>query len=423
MRTYKESKLGNGLKIISSYIPQTEAVNISIWFKAGSRYEKEDEKGYAHLFEHLIFSGNSKYKNNFEIASVVERRGGYINGWTSRSYIYFEIKVAAKYAEEMFQLLSDMVTHPLLRAEDLKKDREIVIREIHRNKDSPARWSGKLAYAKVFEGHPLANDPLGSEKSVLEADINRLKSYYTRFFTPERAAIITAGGLKHQIVEELTEKYFASWRSSVSIEETQEAVPLPKSSNHFFEKRGTQETYLHFNYLTSGVKFEEENAALDILSDYLGLGMSGLLSRELREKKKLVYSVFTHATKYLDAGVFNINTSTKDPEKVIETVLSIINELEKDFNKKAVETMKIKTINNYKLINSVNPISTRPLGEGFVLHNRMYTTDEHISLLEKVTIDRLTEVTRKYLTSKNLFLVALGPRDIDVSFAKDEIHR
>src|SRR3989344_1608204 len=180
MITYKESSLFNGLRVITKNTPGVDAVAISVWFRAGSRYENKDELGYAHLFEHFLFSGNNKYPTSRDIAEAVEIRGGSIGGWTSKNAVYFGAGTVVEYTEEVFDILSHLILQPLLREEDLEKDKKIIIREMHRRRDDPAGWAAMLANTKTFGNHSLAHNPLGSEESILGADIIRLKDYYEK---------------------------------------------------------------------------------------------------------------------------------------------------------------------------------------------------------------------------------------------------
>ncbi len=409
MKIHKITILDNGLKIITSYAPQSEGVCVSLWLRAGSRYENKDEYGFSHLFEHLLFSGNSKYKNNFEIASAIEGRGAKINGTTGLDYIFFDIESVIEYVENAFDVLSHLILTPLLKEKDLEKDKEIVLREINRNKDNHTTWVSRLAYMKNFEGHPLANNPLGFEESVLKADITKLKNYYKKFFVPERAALIVAGGLTHLNVEKLAEKYFGKWYSGNDISSEINIPLLPRKKEcSFFEKREIKETHIRFNYLIGGVNRDEDNAALEIIADYLGYGMSSFLNQELREKRKLVYSISSQFQIFSDAGIFGIGTSTNNPEEVIHIVKGIMENLEQYLAKQNIEEMKTKMINLYKL-QGIDPLYIRTLGRGFILRNTLFTTEDYISIIKNVTKKQLIKVSKEYLSPNNLLIVSLGP--------------
>jgi len=412
MKTYKITILDNGLKIITDYTPQMDGACVSLWLKTGSRYENNDEQGFAHLFEHLLFSGNDKYKNNFEIASAVESKGAKINGRTGRDYIFFDIRSVIEYAENAFDVLSHLVLNPLLKEEDLEKEKKIVLREMHRAKDDNAKWATRLAYMKNFEGHPLANDPLGLEKNVLEADLEKLKKYYKKAFVPEKAALIITGGLTHPQAEKLAEKYFGKWRRANNELQKEYAQSLQRENEcSFFEKREIKETHLRFNYLIPGVKCDEDNAAIEVIANYIGHGMSTLLHQELREKNKLVYSVSSHLQIFFDAGIFSIGTSTRNAEEVISLVKEIMGKLGQYLAKQNLDEMKMKTINLRRLQDIDDPLFVRNLGQGFILRDALFTTEDYISLIKGVTMEQLITVANKYFSLDNLSIVVLGPKD------------
>jgi len=412
MKTYKISILDNGLKIITDYTPQMEGVCVSVWLKTGSRYENSGEQGFAHLFEHLLFSGNDKYKNNFEIASAVENSGAKINGHTGRDYIFFDVESVIEYAENAFDVLSHLILNPLLKKKDLEKDKKIVLREIHRNKDDNAKWATRLAYMKNFDGHPLANDPLGSEENVSGADLEKLKKYYKTAFVPGKAALIIRGGLTHSQAEKFAEKYFGKWQGASNEPQKGYIRPLQRKKEcSFFEKREIKETQLRFNYLVPGVKYDEDNAVIEAITNYIGRGMSTLLKQELREKKKLVYSVSLHLQIFSDAGIFSIGTSTRNVEEVVKSVKKIMGKLGQYLAKQNLNEMKTKTINLLRLQDIEDPLSVRNLGQGFILRNTLFTTEDYISFIKGVTKKQLITVAKKYFSPDNLLIVVLGPKE------------
>ena len=413
MKTYKISILDNGLKIITDYTPQMDGVCVSLWLKTGSRYENNDEQGFAHLFEHLLFSGNDKYKNNFEIASAVESKGAKINGRTGREYIYFDVESVIEYAENAFDFLSHLVLSPLLKEEDLRKDKKIVLREMHRDKDDNEKWAMRLAYMKNFEGHPLANYPLGLEENVLGADLGKLKKYHKTAFVPEKAALVIVGGLTHNQAEKFAEKYFGKWQRANNEPQEEHIQPLQRKKEcSFFEKREIKETHVRFNYLIPGVKCNKDNVAIEVITNFIGQGMSTLLKQELREKNKLVYSVSSHLQIFSDAGIFSIGTSTRNAEEVVHLVKKIMGKLGQYLAKQSLAEMKMKTINLRRLQDIDDSLSVRNLGQGFILRNTLFTTEDCISFIRGVTMKQLITVAKKYFSPDNLSIVVLGPKEV-----------
>ncbi|MFA4999647.1 MAG: pitrilysin family protein [Parcubacteria group bacterium] len=412
MKKYEITILDNGLKVITSYTPQFEGMHLALWVKTGARYENENELGFSHLFEHLLFLGNDKYKNKFEISSAVEAKGAKINGATGRDRVYFYIEGAAEYADDSFDVLSHLILNPLLKKEDLEKEKQIVLREMDRSKDNPMMWATRIAYKKNFEDHPLANDPLGSEETVLAADIETLKNYHKKVFIPQNSALIVTGGLSHDDAEKLAKKYLGEWKGQKDNPSETNIPILPrKKEDNLFEGRDIGETQLRFYYLTGGVDEEEDNAALEIIASHLGYGMSSLLNQEIREKRKLTYNISAQIQTFSDAGLFGIATSTKNPKEMIHAVKEIMEDLEEHLSKQNFGEMKMKLVNFYKTQN-IDPFYITDIGRGFILRDALHTTEDYISVISSITEAQLINAAKKYLSPDNLLIVALGPEGV-----------
>ena len=90
---------------------------------AGSRYERKDNNGIAHFFEHMAFKGSKKYKNSFEISSAIEGIGGLFNAFTSKDHTGYWIKATTEHTNTLLDVLSDMILHPLLEAEEIEREK------------------------------------------------------------------------------------------------------------------------------------------------------------------------------------------------------------------------------------------------------------------------------------------------------------
>ena len=412
MKTYKASDLPNGLKIFSSYTQGAEAISINIVFRAGSRYEKDDERGYAHLLEHVFFSAGKKYKSDTEVKAFVDSLGGYINAHTDSSGINFIINILAKDAEKIFNLLSDILINPNFRKKELEKEKKIIDREIQRNSDNLAFLAGKHALIQTFKGHPLSNHPEGSKAVIAKATTRSLDFFYRRWCAPGRTAIITAGGLKHEDAVRLIKKHFGDWKSNNHTDTiTEEKISLTAKGGYFFKEKNISDTHLVFNFLTEGADHIEKIMALELINSYLARGASSLLKEELRMKRGLVYTIASHNTYYKDAGRFLIQTSTSNPKEVVGVVLQKLKNLSQDFDDKTIIALKEKTINSMILLNT-DPLYSNDLVQSFLKRGELFSIKDKIALLKKVTTEDVVNVSKKYLIPQKLILVALGPEDI-----------
>src|ERR1039458_8645267 len=127
----------NGLPVHTIAIPGTRAVTILVAFDAGARTERPEENGMAHFLEHLVFKGGEKYANHRAVNETAERLGGVLNAYTSHDLVAFHITVRAQYAPQAIDLLSDFAGRPRLDAQELDRERGVVIQEINRSYDQP----------------------------------------------------------------------------------------------------------------------------------------------------------------------------------------------------------------------------------------------------------------------------------------------
>src|SRR5258708_27730390 len=166
MPTIASSTLANGLPLHRITLGGTRAVTILVAFDAGARTERPEENGMAHFLEHLVFKGGEKYPHYRDVNDTAERLGGSLNAYTSHDLVAFHITVRAEAAMDAIDLLTDFAGRPHLDAEELDKERGVVIQEIQRYKDQPASVPGHLIDEAAFGDHPLGRPAPGPEERL-----------------------------------------------------------------------------------------------------------------------------------------------------------------------------------------------------------------------------------------------------------------
>ncbi|MFZ1154949.1 MAG: pitrilysin family protein, partial [Solirubrobacteraceae bacterium] len=151
----------NGLPVYSVGLPGTRALTVLVAFDAGARTERAEENGMAHFLEHLVFKGGEKYATYKDVNETAERLGGMLNAYTSHDMVAFHITVRAESAPQAIDLLSDFVARPRLDAEELDRERGVVIQEINRAYDQPSTVAEYLIDKAAFGDHPLGRTVLG----------------------------------------------------------------------------------------------------------------------------------------------------------------------------------------------------------------------------------------------------------------------
>ena len=139
---YKKDTLDNGLEIITCPMPHTRSVSVLFFVKAGSCYERDEEAGISHFVEHMCFKGTGKRPTSKEISEAIEGVGGIMNGGTDREVTSYYCKLASQHFEMAVDVIVDLLRNPLFRAEDVDKERQVIIEEINMSLDSPQRaWA------------------------------------------------------------------------------------------------------------------------------------------------------------------------------------------------------------------------------------------------------------------------------------------
>lgn len=413
MNKYKESVLPNGLKIITSENPNSDIITLSVWVKAGSRYEIREQLGYAHILEHMLLKGSKKYPSVIEAGKARDRVGALSNATTGPERIYIYIQVAKNHLEKMFELLSDTVLNPTIDPEVLENEKEVILQELYKQKDDYRRYLWKLSSKLLFGKHPLSQDPLGSEASIKSAISEKLLDYHKKFFVPDRAAIVASGGLTHEKITKLSKKYFGAWPKSDKVTDN---LQEPQTKKGFaFEKAPSKQTYIILKYVSPKYSIGE-SVALEILINYLSYGYSSLLKQEVRTGRGLAYNISAGSELYQDASMFFIQTATTKPMETAEIILNIMRKLNKSFTSEIFDELKEQTasIFNREINDPFSELSF--LGKGWLLYEKIISPEEFLEVLEKIKYKDIIAAINKYLSEEHLFIAALGEEEFKVDF-------
>ena len=157
--------LDNGLTVLLEPVKDVASVSVGLWINTGSRDENENQYGYAHFVEHMLFKGTSNYSAK-EIAKQVDRIGGQHNAATNREYTCYYINVVSDYLELAIEILSDMYFNSLFDEHELEKEKNVIIEEIRMYEDTPDEFLHDIFTEKMLMGHPLSHSILGNINGI-----------------------------------------------------------------------------------------------------------------------------------------------------------------------------------------------------------------------------------------------------------------
>src|SRR4051812_45922289 len=197
MARIESSTLPSGLPIHRIEIPGTRATTVLVAFEAGARTERPEENGMAHFLEHLVFKGGEKFDDYRKVNETAERMGGSLNAYTSHDLVAFHITVRAEAALEAIDLLTDFVGRPKIDAEELDRERGVVIQEIQRYKDQPSAVAEELIDRAAFGDHPLGRTVLGPEDHLRTFSREAIVAFRERRWSGRRGGAFVVGTLDH----------------------------------------------------------------------------------------------------------------------------------------------------------------------------------------------------------------------------------
>ncbi|MDQ3740772.1 MAG: insulinase family protein, partial [Actinomycetota bacterium] len=311
------STLGNGLPLHRVAIPGTRAVTVLVAFDAGARTERPEENGMAHFLEHLVFKGGEKYDDYRKVNETAERMGGSLNAYTSHDLVAFHITVRAEAAMEAIDLLTDFVGRPKIDAEELDRERGVVIQEIQRYKDQPASVAEELIDRAAFGDHPLGRTVLGPEEHLRTFSRDGIVAFRERRWSGARGGAFVVGNLdsvpENGAVGELFERF-----PQLPEPESFPAAPEDIETSVLVEERDTNQSHLRMLYRpVVDVTDPAQRAALTIYSTLLGGSMGSRLFDEIREQRGLCYSVWAVDHAFADLPVLALGAGL-DSTKCIE---------------------------------------------------------------------------------------------------------
>ncbi len=406
---HEKITLDNGLRLLTCNMSHTRSVSVVFFLGVGPRYETDSEAGISHFIEHLCFKGTEKRRSSKEISEAIESVGGMINGGTDKELTTFWCRVTSQHFPLALDVLVDLLRNSRFDANDIDRERQIIIEEINMSLDSPRQRVAMLFDELLWPGQPLGRDIAGSKETVSALTQQQMLDFLSHHYLPNNTVVSIAGDIEQKQVQEVISQALSDWRpnklpAGFPNSSSQEAARL------HIEFRDTEQAQLCLGI--PGLSFfHPDRYAIDLLSIILGEGMSSRLFTEVREQQGLAYEIHSYADHFADAGAVIIHAGV-DPGRTEEALTAIINQvanlkeqISEAERKKAKEMAKGRLL--LSLENSRNVAAW--LGAQELLTNRILTADEVISLVEAVTTEDLKRVAQQLLTGDKLNLAIVGP--------------
>jgi predicted Zn-dependent peptidase len=411
MASITHAALPNELPLYRIEVPGTRSVTILVAFDAGARTERPDENGMAHFLEHLVFKGGEKYPTYRDVNQAAEGIGAVLNAYTSHDLVAFHITARAERALEAADLLSDFVGRPRIDAEELDRERGVVVQEIARANDQPAVMAEHLIDEAAFGDHPLGRPVLGSTEHIRDQFTREgIVAFRSRRWAPARGGAFVVGNLSGLGGE--LEELFTRFPQHPDPEPYEPAPPL--EPRVLVRERDSSQSHLRMSY-RPGVEIGDprRRTALGVYSTLLGGSMGSRLFDEIREQRGLAYSVHSAAHAYADVPVLQISAGL-DSSKCVEAyarMREIVTELrEQGPTREEVERARAYAAGARAIAFENTGAVARFAAQQKIVYGEDVDPDGAIALIDEVTFDEVAEAAAT--VSDRLSVACVGPHTV-----------
>ncbi len=314
------STLANGLTVASDPMAGVGSASVGLWLDVGARHEDAAENGIAHLIEHMAFKGTER-RSARRIAEEIEAVGGQLNAYTSRETTAFYARVLGDDLPLALDLLSDILQHSIFDAEELDREKAVVLQEIGLAEDTPDDIVFDHLQETAFPDQALGRPILGRDRTVASFDRAALRAFVARHYGAERMILAASGAVDHDALLRLAEDRLGGLEPGCGAEGQAAAyrggeIRLARSLEQ-----------VHLVLALPGVPARDpDHVTAGLLASVLGGGMSSRLFQEVREKRGLVYAIYAFFSHFDDSGLLTLYAGTGEAEAA-ETLALITAEL------------------------------------------------------------------------------------------------
>ena len=415
----QRATLPNGIRIVTEAMPYVRSVSLGVWIGAGSRIERGPENGLSHFLEHMVFKG-TKNRSAEDIARSVDSVGGGLDAFTSKELVSFNTKTMDEHLPLALDILAELVVSPLLREEDLEKEKSVILEEIKMEADQPEFVLHETFISNFWKGHGLGKPILGTRDSVKKFRTDTLREFHSRVYSPSNMVITAAGNLDHDKLTKLISDKFGGL-------EPRPAIPpdtLPKAHAPIILKKKESLEQVHITMGVPAYRMAHElRYPLYILNTVLGGGMSSRLFQNIREKQGLAYAVYSELSLFSDTGCFTVyaGTAAETAKQVISSVMQELRLLKEELiSEDELRRAKDHLKGSLMLGMESTPSHMSNLARQELYFENFMTLDDMLENMENVKRDEVQAIAQAFFRTEDIALAMLGKLG-DMQITRDDL--
>jgi len=407
---FKKTTLKNGLRIITVPQQRSQAVTILVLVGTGSEYEEKEISGVSHFLEHMFFKGTKKRPNTTAIAESLDRVGGSYNAFTGEEYTGYYAKVDARHFDLALDWVSDIFLNSKLEAEEIEREKGVIIEEINMYYDNPASHIQALWRELLYGDQPAGWNIAGTKESVSAITREKIVGYMNSQYAPSNTIVCIAGNFKAVSAIGKIKKEFLKMEKS-QFQERRKITEKQIKPECVLQERKTDQTHLCLGVRAYNI-FHPKKYALEILGVILGGMMSSRLFVKVRERLGLAYHISTDVLSEADIG-FLVTQAGLNNNNVEKAILVILEEYKKmslakiplDELKKAKEYLKGKMALGLELSDA----NASFFGMQELLEKEILTPGQICAKIDKVRREDILEIAKDIFKPEKLNLAVIGP--------------
>ncbi|ETW96755.1 MAG: hypothetical protein ETSY1_25340, partial [Candidatus Entotheonella factor] len=405
--------LPNGLSVVLLEDHHAPVVAMQTWVRFGSADEGPVVAGIAHVFEHMLFKGTERFPNG-EIASLIEGAGGTVNAWTSYDETVYHVTLSSRFWETGFDVLSDAVLHSLFDADELAREKEVVLEELWRGKDNPDREISERLFQLTFTEHPYRRPVIGFEETVSKLSREDMLRVFKTWYVPNNMIFVAVGDFDTPTLMQAVEARFGALPAPELPTRPRSQEPLqsePRISAFTF-----QAEMARIEFAFPGVASSDPNVpALDLLGDLMGNGYNSVLYTALKRKREIAHDVFAYSYTPLDRGMFSLGASCL-PEHAPEVIRALLQQVRDTsslaISDAALAAAKTRIISGFVHARETYQGIAEQLGRCTLTYNDPNYGERYVAAISAITLDDLRRIAAEFLDLQRANIAVLMPEGV-----------
>ena len=398
------STLPSGLRVVTEAMPHLSTAALGVWIASGSRHERPEEHGLAHLLEHMAFKG-TKRRTARQIAEEIEAVGGDLNAETNVERTSYYVRLMGEDAPLALDLIADILAEPTFDPEELKREKGVILQEIGAYEDTPDDLVFDMVLETAFENDPVGRRILGTPKSVKAQNEASMRGFLERRYRAPEMVVAASGAVDHEAIVAEVEKQFARFPAGAA----EDASAAQWTGGEQRQVKSLEQAHLALAF--RGLSFRDpRHYALHVFSSLLGGGMSSCLFQELREERGLCYSVFSNMIPFSDTGSLIIygGTSGEDADEFMRVAADVIREAAE--NPREADVARARAQLKMSLMMSLESPARRAeqMAQHVLAFGRVLSRQEMADAIDAIGVDEV-RVAAKTLFEAPPALAAIGP--------------